>query len=111
MALADKPGILDGVRVLDLAAMMSGPYATRLMADMGAVVIKMEPPEGDHIRSRPPRRQGRSTYFAQLNSGKKSLALDLKKPAAVALVKKLVATADVVVENYRPGVMQRLGLD
>ncbi len=85
---AAKPGILDGVRVLDFTAMMSGPYATRLMADMGAEVIKIEPPEGDHIRSRPPRRQGRSTYFAQLNCGKKSLALDLKKPAAITLVSR-----------------------
>ncbi|KQP36309.1 CaiB/BaiF CoA-transferase family protein [Pseudorhodoferax sp. Leaf274] len=107
----DRPGILDGVRVIDFTAMMSGPYATRLLADMGAEVIKIEPPEGDHIRSRPPRREGHSTYFAQLNCGKKSLALDLKKKSAVALVKQLVATADVLVENYRPGVMQRLGLD
>lgn len=106
-----RPGILDGVRVLDFTAMMSGPYATRLMADMGAEVIKVEPLEGDHIRSRPPTREGRSTYFAQLNCGKKSLALDLKKPAAVALIKQLVASCDVVVENYRPGVMKRLGLD
>jgi len=105
------PGILDGVRVLDFTAMMSGPYATRLMADLGAEVIKIEPPEGDHIRTRPPSRQGRSTYFAQLNAGKKSLALDLKKPEAIDLVKRLAAGADVVVENYRPGVMQRLGLD
>ncbi|GAP37916.1 CoA transferase [Piscinibacter sakaiensis] len=106
-----RPGILDGVRVLDFTAMMSGPYTTRLMADMGAEVIKVEPPEGDHIRSRPPTREGRSTYFAQLNCGKKSLALDLKNPEAVALVKRLVARCDVVVENYRPGVMKRLGLD
>ncbi len=106
-----EPGILDGVRVLDFTAMMSGPYATRLMADLGAEVIKIEPPEGDHIRTRPPTREGRSTYFAQLNAGKQSLALDLKKPQAIALVKRLVATADVLVENYRPGVMQRLGLD
>jgi crotonobetainyl-CoA:carnitine CoA-transferase CaiB-like acyl-CoA transferase len=105
-----RPGILDGVRVLDFTAMMSGPYATRLMADLGAEVIKVEPPEGDHIRSRPPTRDGRSTYFAQLNCGKKSLALDLKKPAAIALIKQLVPTCDVVAENYRPGVMQRLGL-
>ena len=104
-------GILDGIRVLDFTAMMSGPYATRLMADLGAEVVKIEPPEGDHIRTRPPSRQGRSTYFAQLNAGKKSLALDLKKPEAIDLVKRLAAGADVVVENYRPGVMQRLGLD
>ena len=106
-----RPGILDGVRVLDFTAMMSGPYATRMMADLGAEVIKIEPPEGDHIRSRPPMRAGRSTYFAQLNCGKKSLALDLKTPRAVALVKELVVSADVVVENYRPGVIKRLGLD
>ena len=113
MAASSSPaaGILDGIRVLDFTAMMSGPYATRLMADLGAEVLKIEPPEGDHIRSRPPTRQGRSTYFAQLNAGKKSLALDLKKPEAVALVKQLVASADALVENYRPGVMQRLGLD
>ena len=110
-ASSSSEGILDGIRVLDFTAMMSGPYATRLMADLGAEVLKIEPPEGDHIRSRPPTRQGRSTYFAQLNAGKKSLALDLKKPEAIRLVKQLVAGADALVENYRPGVMQRLGLD
>ena len=108
---AAKPGILDGVRVLDFTAMMSGPYCTRLMADLGAEVIKVEPPEGDYIRLRAPRREGRSTYFAQLNAGKKSLALDLKKPEAIALIREMVAKCDVVVENYRPGVMKRLGLD
>ena len=110
-ASSSSEGILDGIRVLDFTAMMSGPYATRLMADLGAEVLKIEPPEGDHIRSRPPTRQGRSTYFAQLNAGKKSMALDLKKPEAIRLVKQLVAGADALVENYRPGVMQRLGLD
>ncbi len=105
------PGILDGVRVLDFTAMMAGPYCTRLMADLGAEVIKVEPPEGDHIRTRPPLRQGRSTYFAQLNAGKKSLALDLKKPEAIALIHELVTRCDVMVENYRPGVTKRLGLD
>lgn len=106
-----RPGAMDGVRVLDFTTMMSGPYATRLMADLGAEVIKIESPTGDHIRSRPPSRKGRSTYFAQLNCGKKSLALDLKKPQAIALIKQLLSTADVVVENFRPGVMKRLGLD
>lgn len=107
----NRPGALDGVRVLDFTTMMSGPYATRLLADLGAEVIKIEAPLGDHIRSRPPSRKGRSTYFAQLNCGKKSLALDLKKPQAIALIKQLVTTADVLVENFRPGVMKRLGLD
>lgn len=111
MTASTQPGILDGMRVLDFTAMMAGPYCTRLMADLGAEVIKIEPPEGDHIRMRPPTRDGHSAYFAQLNAGKKSLALDLKKPEAVALVRKLVEVCDVVVENYRPGVMKRLGLD
>ncbi|MDB5819557.1 MAG: carnitine dehydratase [Rhizobacter sp.] len=106
-----RPGVLDGVRVLDFTAMMSGPYCTRLMADLGAEVIKVEPPEGDHIRMRPPNRDGRSAYFAQLNCGKKSLSLDLKKPEAVSVIDALVAKCDVLVENYRPGVMKRLGLD
>jgi CoA:oxalate CoA-transferase len=105
------PGILDGIRVLDFTAMMSGPYCTRLMADIGAEVIKIEPPEGDHIRLRPPARNGRSAYFAQLNAGKSSIALDLKRPEARTLIHDLVTHCDVVVENYRPGVMQRLGLD
>ena len=111
MNATEQPGILDGVRVLDFTAMMSGPYCTRLMADLGAEVIKVEPPEGDHIRMRPPVRDGRSAYLAQLNAGKKSLALDLKKPAAVNLVNELVARCDVVIENFRPGVMKRLGFD
>jgi CoA:oxalate CoA-transferase len=106
-----RPGILDGIRVLDFTAMMSGPYCTRLMADLGAEVIKVEPPEGDHIRLRPPLRDGRSAYFAQLNAGKSSIALDLKRPEARKLIHDLVSHCDVLVENYRPGVMQRLGLD
>ncbi|MBN9462815.1 MAG: CoA transferase [Burkholderiales bacterium] len=111
MVACAKPGILDGVRVLDFTTMMSGPYATRLMADLGAEIIKVESPEGDLVRTRPPSRNGRSAYFAQLNAGKKSIALDLKRPEAVALVRELAAKCDVVVENYRPGVMKRFGLD
>jgi CoA:oxalate CoA-transferase len=111
MSDRSRPGILDGVRVLDFTAMMSGPYCTRLLADLGAEVIKVEPPEGDHIRMRPPAREGKSAYFAQLNAGKKSLALDLKKPDAIALIREMVTHCDVVVENYRPGVMKRLKLD
>jgi len=107
----DARGPLNGVRVVDLSRLVAGNVLTLQLADFGAEVIKIEPPEGDHIRSRPPTRQGRSTYFAQLNAGKKSLALDLKKPEAIRIVKQLVAGADALVENYRPGVMQRLGLD
>jgi CoA:oxalate CoA-transferase len=102
---------LAGIRVLDFSSMVAGPKCTRLLADVGAEVIKIEPPEGDHMRTRPPLRHGHSTYFGQLNCGKRSLVLDLKRREAVALVHDLVARADVVVENFRPGVMKRLGLD
>src|SRR3984893_6316245 len=101
----------DPPRVLDFTTTIAGPHCTRLLADLGAEVIKIEPPEGDMMRSRPPQRNGASTSFGQLNAGKKSLVLDLKTPQAVEVVRRLVATADVVVENFRPGVMRRFGLD
>ena len=103
--------ILSGVRVLDFTTIVSGPYCTRLLADLGAEVIKVEPPEGDFIRTQPPIRAGKSAYFAHLNCGKKSLAIDLRQAGAVELVRELAAKSDVVVENSRPGVMRRLGLD
>jgi CoA:oxalate CoA-transferase len=103
--------ILGGVRVLDFTTIVSGPYCTRLLADLGAEVIKIEPPEGDFIRTQPPIRAGKSAYFAHLNCGKKSLAVDLHQAAAIDLVQQLAARSDVLVENSRPGVMQRLGLD
>jgi crotonobetainyl-CoA:carnitine CoA-transferase CaiB-like acyl-CoA transferase len=102
---------LEGLRVLDFTTTIAGPHCTRLLADLGAEVIKIESPEGDMMRTRPPLRNGASTSFGQLNAGKKSIALDLKSPVAVAAVRRLVATADVVVENFRPGVMRRFGLD
>lgn len=105
----DRP--LAGVRVLDFTAVMAGPFCTRLLADVGADVIKVEPPEGEFIRAREPKRGGRSAYFAQLNCGKRSLALELKHPGGLAVARRLAANVDVVVENFRPGVMQRLGLD
>ncbi|MDO8431254.1 MAG: CoA transferase [Candidatus Binatus sp.] len=103
--------ILGGVRVLDFTTIVSGPYCTRLLADLGAEVIKIEPPEGDFIRTQPPLRNGKSAYFAHLNCGKKSIALDFRESEAIALIRELAAKSDVVVENFRPGVMQRLGLD
>jgi CoA:oxalate CoA-transferase len=101
---------LAGLRVLDFSIMMAGPYCTRLLADLGADVVKIEPPEGDDMRLRAPLRQGHSPYFGQLNAGKRSLCLDLKNCDALATALELAAQADVVVENFRPGVMQRLGL-
>src|SRR5712691_4800311 len=99
------------LRVVDFTTTIAGPHCTRLLADLGAEVIKIEGPEGDMMRARPPLRNGASTSFGQLNTGKKSVVLDLKRPEAVGLVRRLVETADVVVENFRPGVMQRFGLD
>ncbi len=102
---------LEGLRVLDFSTTIAGPHCSRLLADMGADVVKVESPEGDLMRSRPVQRDGFSTMFGQLNAGKKSIVLDLKKPDSVAAIKKLIATVDILVENYRPGVMKRLGLD
>jgi crotonobetainyl-CoA:carnitine CoA-transferase CaiB-like acyl-CoA transferase len=104
-------GALDRVRVLDFTTTIAGPHCTRLLADLGAEVIKIEAPEGDMMRTRPPLRNGASTSFGQLNAGKKSIALDLKTPQAIEAVRRLTATVDVVVENFRPGVMRRFGLD
>ncbi|HEX7922146.1 MAG TPA: CoA transferase [Bradyrhizobium sp.] len=101
---------LAGMRVLDFSIMVAGPYCARLLADVGAEVIKIEPPEGDDMRLRTPLREGHSTYFGQLNAGKRSLALDLKNADAIKLVHRMVAEADILVENFRPGVMERLGL-
>jgi CoA:oxalate CoA-transferase len=101
---------LEGIRVLDFSIMLAGPYCARLLADVGAEVIKIEPPEGDDMRLRTPLRDGHSAYFGQLNAGKRSLALDLKNAEAIKLVHRLVAETDIVVENFRPGVMDRLGL-
>ena len=108
---ADKPRILEGIRVLDFTAVVAGPYCTRLLAALGADVLKIESREGELMRHTPPFRNGSSALFSQLNAGKRSLALDLKQPAAIALVKRLVPRYDVVVENFSPGVMARFGLD
>ncbi|HEX7562934.1 MAG TPA: CaiB/BaiF CoA-transferase family protein [Bradyrhizobium sp.] len=106
-----RPGPLQGIRVLDFTAMLAGPHCARLMADLGAEVIKIEGPEGDLIRARPPLRDGNSTYFGALNCGKKSVAIDLKSETAKPIVYALAKLSDVVVENFRPGVMARLGFD
>ena len=108
---SDKENPLEGVSVLDFTAVMAGPFCTRLLADVGADVIKVEPPEGELMRGRQPMREGRSAYFGQLNCGKRSLVLDLKKPDGLQIARRLAAKSDVVIENFRPGVMKRLGLD
>jgi crotonobetainyl-CoA:carnitine CoA-transferase CaiB-like acyl-CoA transferase len=102
---------LSDVRVLDLTRLLPGPYATLVLADLGARVDKLEDPQGgDYIRQMPPLRGDESALFYALNRNKRSLALDLKKPESVAAVKRLLAGYDVLVESFRPGVMDRLGL-
>ena len=101
---------LEGIRVLDFTRVLSGPHSTRMLSDLGAQVIKVEPPEGDLTRFAYPRVGSMSTYFAQQNIGKLNISLDLKKPEAVDIIKELVTHCDVLVENYRGGVMDKLGL-
>ena len=102
---------LEGVRVLDFTRVLAGPYATALMADLGADIIKVEGPGGDEYRHIGPFRDGESALFQTANRGKRSIVLDLRAPADLAVARDLAARADVLVENFRPGVMARLGLD
>jgi crotonobetainyl-CoA:carnitine CoA-transferase CaiB-like acyl-CoA transferase len=104
-------GGLAGLRAVDFSTTIAGPHCARMLADMGAEVIKIETAEGETMRSRPPMRNGCSTAFGQLNVGKKSLVLDLKSPQGIDAVRRLVTSADILVENFRPGVMHRLRLD
>lgn len=108
----DGGNLLSGIRVLDLTRVMSGPFCTSMLADLGAEIIKVERPGfGELSRHVAPYRNGQSTYFALLNRGKRSITVDLKHEDGVKLVKSLVGKCDVLVENFRPGVMHRLGLD
>jgi CoA:oxalate CoA-transferase len=100
-----------GLRVLDFSTTIAGPHCTRMLADMGAEVIKIEPAEGETMRTRPPVRNHSSSVFGGLNVGKKSLVLDLKSPTGIDAVRRLIASSDILVENFRPGVMRRLKLD
>jgi CoA:oxalate CoA-transferase len=105
-----NPRPLENVRVLDFTRVLSGPYCTVLMTDLGADVIKVESAEGDDYRHVGPFVEGESALFDALNRGKRSIALDLRTPSAIAAVRRLARRADVLVENFRPGVMDRLGL-
>ena len=111
VAPGDWAGPLQGIRVLDFTRVLAGPSASLALADLGAEVLKIEPPgTGDETRFFPPLRQNESHYFLSVNRGKKSIVIDLKTDAGVALVKDLVVKCDILIENYRPGVMDRLGL-
>lgn len=101
---------LAGLRILDLTRVLAGPFCTALLADLGAEVIKLEPPQGDDYRHIGPFQQGESALFTLMNRGKQSIVLDLKDPAAQAVARQIALACDVVVENFRPGVASRLGL-
>lgn len=105
-------GPLGGIRVVDFSHVLAGPMATMLLGDLGAEILKVEIPSGGDStrRSGPPFQHGESAYFLSHNRNKKSLVVDLKRPAGRALAERLIATADIVAESYRPGVMDRLGL-
>jgi CoA:oxalate CoA-transferase len=104
------PRPLDGLRVLDFTRVLAGPMATALLADLGAEVIKIEPPGGDDYRAIGPMKNGASALFTVMNRNKKSVVLDLKQSAAIEVVKQLAARVDVAIENFRPGVAGRLGI-
>jgi CoA:oxalate CoA-transferase len=101
---------LAGIRVIELANFIAGPLAGTLLADMGADVIKVEPPQGDMARATPPIRNDESVSFVALNRNKRSLVLDLKRPEAIEILHKLASTSDVFLEAYRPGALDKLGL-
>ncbi|MCE2543087.1 MAG: CoA transferase, partial [Acidobacteria bacterium] len=108
----DIPGALDGLTVLDLSRVLSGPYCTMMLADMGARVIKVEQPgRGDDTRGwGPPFQNGESAYFLSINRNKESVTLNLKHPEGRRVLDALIARADVLVENFRPGTLERMGL-
>ena len=101
---------LAGLKVLDFSRVVAGPYATRMLSDLGAEVLKVEPPEGDVTRKLGKIDQGVSGYYLQLNIGKKNICVDLRAEGARDLIHKLAAQADIVVENFRPGVMDKFGI-
>jgi len=106
-----QAGPLDGVTVLDLCSYLAGPYGCTLLADLGARVIKVESPQGDMLRQFPSSLPGESRFFLGTNRGKHAMALDLKHPEGLAVLHRMVETADVLVENFRPSVPARLGID
>ena len=102
-------GALDGIRVVDLSQIVSGPMAAMLLADQGADVVKVETPGGDPVRALGPRKGDLSSMFIAVNRGKRGVAIDLKTAGGTAILEKLIARADVLIENFRPGAIERLG--
>jgi crotonobetainyl-CoA:carnitine CoA-transferase CaiB-like acyl-CoA transferase len=110
--MTERAGPLDGILVADFSRVLAGPYATMLLADMGAEVVKVESPDGDETRTwTPPVRDEVSTYYLGINRGKRSVALDLRDPGDLALARELARRADVVIQNFKPGGLVKYGLD
>ena len=107
--MAGNGKALAGIKVLDMTQFLAGPYCGSVLADMGAEVIKVEPATGDHVRTAKPQKNNVSVYYENMNRGKKSITINLKAPEAKEMFRKLMAKADVFIENNRPGVMERLG--
>ena len=110
MEVGREKGLLRKLRVLDFTRVLSGPFCTRILADLGAEIIKVENESGDSVRHHPPFQGGFASYFTQFNVGKKSIGVNLRSPKGIELLKKLVPRGDVVIENFRPGVMEKMGL-
>ena len=111
MVVGNGIGALSGIKVIDLTRVLSGPFCTMLLADMGAEVIKIEPPKGDNVRNQGDMVEGYSSYFAQFNRNKKSVILDLYKDAEKEILRSLLSDADIVVENFKAGVFDKMGFD
>ncbi len=107
---SQRPYPLEGLRVLDLSRVLAGPYVGRILSDLGCDVVKLEGPEGDLSRFWGAVRNGASGYYAQHNSGKRNISIDFNAPRAIPLVRRLAAVADILIENFRPGVVDRLGI-
>jgi formyl-CoA transferase/CoA:oxalate CoA-transferase len=110
MEVGRENRLLERVRILDFTRVLSGPFCTRILADLGAEIIKVESESGDSVRHHPPFREGFASYFAQFNVGKKSIGVNLRSSRGIEVLKKLVPGCDAVVENFRPGVMEKMGL-
>ena len=110
MATPAPPRPLEGLRVLDLSRVLSGPFCGRALADLGADVVKVEPLDGDMTRFSHPRVNSMSLYYAQQNAGKRNVSMDLRRPEAIELLLRLAETSDILLENFRPGVMEAMGL-
>src|SRR3954470_11460926 len=109
--LAKSPGALAGLKVVDLTRVLGGPYCTMILSDHGADVIKIEPPQGDEVRDwGPPFHEGDASYFIGVNRNKRAMSLHPDNPAGKAVLQRLLRDADVLIENFKPGAMEKWGL-